>query len=636
MRVRAVACFVATVAVGGCGPAPAPSEGTQPFPPPTFSKDVAPILAAHCASCHRPGQGAPFNLLGYADAQPRAADIARVTSARVMPPWLPDPIEPTFIGERRLTPDQISILLRWAKTGALPGDPLPPVTAAGSPGDWSIGKPDLVLQPEQPYSLTPGDDDVFRNLVIRSTLPSDRFVRAVEFRPGSAPVHHAVVHLDRTTASRDRDGQDGQPGFEGMGATGTQDPDGHFIGWAPGRGPIVSGDGRPWRLPRDADVVIELHLIRQPEPVLVRPVLGVYFGDAPLNPPPIMFKMGSKPLDIPAGATAYEMTDAYTLPADVDLLSVYPHAHFLGKTMQVDALLPDGGSRTLLHIRRWSFHWQQDYRFTRPVPLPRGTRVLMRFTYDNSEGNPDNPNRPPIRVVSGRRSTDEMGNLLLQFVPRSAADRTRIVKDLTAREAATRVAAAEQMVRLSPDSAELLTELGASYTDAGRMSDAIAALDKALRLNSRYWKAHHELGGALYKSGRIPEAIDHFRQAARLRPDDSYVQFNLGKALAAAGSIAAAQSAFARALALNPRFGAAHQELGVLLFGTGRIQEAIRHLRHAVELSPDSATAHSDLGGALAQAGRTGEAVTHLRLALTIDPDNTAARENLSRLQRVR
>jgi Flp pilus assembly protein TadD len=385
-------------------------------------------------------------------------------------------------------------------------------------------------------------------------------------------------------------------------------------------------------LPRGADVVIELHLIRQSAPVTVAPALAVYFADAPLNPPPILFKMGAKPLDIPAGATGYETTDEYTLPADVDLLSLYPHAHFLGKTMQVHALLPGGGTRTLLHIRRWSFHWQQDYRFTQPVMLPRGSRVVMRFTYDNSDGNTDNPNHPAVRVRSGRRSTDEMGNLLLQLVPRSAQDRARIVKDLAAREAAANVAAAEQLVQANPDSVEPLTQLGASYADAGRLDAAIATLAKAVRLDSRFWKAHHELGGALYRSGRLREALGRFREAARLRPGDASVQFNLAKALVASGSGEEARQAFARALVLNPQFGEAHQELGVLLFGAGRVQEAIRHLRSAVEWSPASSTAHSDLGGALAQAGQTAEALTHIRMALSIDPDNAAARENLARL----
>lgn len=634
MRARAIAGVLVLIAAGACRAAPSSSQATAAASAPTFSQDVSPILAAHCASCHRPGQGAPFNLLSFADARPRAADIARVTAARIMPPWLPDPIEPKFVGERRLTMAQIATLRRWAETGAAAGDPARAAAPAAESGEWTIGKPDLVLQSGHPYLLDSGAGDVFRNLRIPLTLPADRFVRAVEFKPGSAPVHHAVVHLDRTRATRARDGEDGQPGFEGMGAAGTEDPDGHFIGWAPGRGPIVSAEGRPWRLPRGADVVIELHLIRQPAPMTVRPTLAIAFTEPPLDPPPILFKMGSKPLDIPAGAVAYETSDEYVLPADVDLLSLYPHAHLLGKTMYVQALLPAGGARTLLHIRRWSFHWQQDYRFTKPVPLPRGSKVVMRFTYDNSEGNPDNPNRPPIRVRSGRRSTDEMGNLLLQLVPRSATDRARLLNDLAAREAAANVAAAEALVQSQPDDVALLTQLGANYADADRLDAAIATLEKAVRLDPRFWKAHHELGGALHRSGRRAEALGRFQEAARLRPDDASVQFNLGKTLAVSGSPDAARRAFARALALNPQFGEAHQELGVLLFGAGRVPEAIQHLRGAVEWSPDSSSAHSDLGGALAQAGRTAEALTHLRRALTIDPDNAAARENLARLEK--
>ena len=420
-----------------------------------------------------------------------------------------------------------------------------------------------------------------------------------------------------------------------MGAAGTQDPEGHFLGWAPGRGPIVSAEGRPWRLPRGADVVVELHLIPRQTPTTIRPTLAIYFADPPANPPPIMFKMGSKPLDIPAGATAYETTDEYTLPADIDLLSLYPHAHFLGKDMRVSALLPDGTTRTLLHIPRWSFHWQQDYRFTQPVTLPRGTKVSMRFTYDNSDNNNDNPHHPPIRVMSGLRSTDEMGNLLLQIIPRSPTDRASLVRDLASRDVASRVALAEQMARANPD-AEQLATLGASYADANRCQDAIVVLDRAVQRDSMSWRAHHELGGALFKCGRLSEAIDQLRTAARLRPTESVIQFNLGKALATAGSSEAARVALMRAIALNPQFAEAHDELGVLLFAAGRTQDAIRSLRKAVELSDESAAAHSDLGGALAQAGQIAEAIAHLQRALALDPDNAAARENLSRLRRMR
>jgi len=232
-----------------------------------------------------------------------------------------------------------------------------------------------------------------------------------------------------------------------MGATGTQEPDGHFIGWAPGRGPIVSAEGRPWRLARGTDLVLELHLIPQRTPVTVQPSIALFFSENAESDAPLMFKMGSKAIDIPAGATDYAITDTYVLPSDVTVLSVYPHAHYLGKDMQVHAVLPNGTRRTLLHIARWNFHWQQDYRFTTPVVLPRGTTIAMRFTYDNSEANTENPSRPPVRVMAGPRSIDEMGNVLLQLVPSSGAERTRLQSDAVAREAAANVAAAELMAR---------------------------------------------------------------------------------------------------------------------------------------------------------------------------------------------
>ena len=116
-----------------------------------------------------------------------------------------------------------------------------------------------MLHPALRTPLNPGAEDIYRNLVLRTSLKSAAFVRAVEFKTNGAPIHHAVIRVDRTQASRRRDGADGQPGFDGMAWESVQDPDGHFIGWAPGRGPILAPDGMPWRLDRGADLVIELH-----------------------------------------------------------------------------------------------------------------------------------------------------------------------------------------------------------------------------------------------------------------------------------------------------------------------------------------------------------------------------------------
>ena len=122
-------------------------------------------------------------------------------------------------------------------------------------------------------------------------------------------------------------------------------------------------------------------------------------------------------LDIPAGEKKFLVTDDFTLPVDVDLLAIYPHAHYLGKDIQAFATLPDGTKETLIHILQWNLNWQAVYRYAEPVLLPKGTTVSMRYTYDNSDQNPMNPNHPPVRVMGGNRSTDEMCHLWLQVLP---------------------------------------------------------------------------------------------------------------------------------------------------------------------------------------------------------------------------
>src|SRR5436305_8301993 len=109
--------------------------------------------------------------------------------------------------------------------------------------------------------------------------------------------------------------------------------------------------------------VNNIHMLQCHEPIAVAPQVGLFLSDDPPAHTPVMAIMGSKAIDIPAGAKEYPITDSYVMPGDMDLLSLYPHAHYLGKDMRVDAKLPDGTSRTLLHIASWDFHWQQDYRY---------------------------------------------------------------------------------------------------------------------------------------------------------------------------------------------------------------------------------------------------------------------------------
>jgi len=615
-----------------------PIAGSQrPRAPLTFARDIAPILFEHCAACHRPGQVAPFSVLEYATVRPYARQIAAAVLRRSMPPWPPEQGYGEFSHERRLRDDQIEAVQRWVQEGALGGDPrdLPPAPTWSE--GWQLGKPDLVVTLPEAYTLRADGGDVFRNFVLPVDVASTRYVRGWEFRPGNARiVHHATLFVDPTRSSRRLDANDSGPGYEGMLGVGegVRAPDGQFLGWTPGRGPSLSPDNLAWRLEPGTDLVMQLHLMPTGRAELIQPSVGLFFSDTPPAPAPaaVRFKLSSRTIDIPAGRKDYQITDSYVLPVDVDVLSVNPHAHYLAKDMKAFATLPDGTVRWLIWIKDWDFNWQDVYQYAKPNPLPRGATITMQYTYDNSADNKRNPHRPPERVVFGPRSTDEMGDLWLQLLPRRSADRAILVRDANRRDAAAAVAEAEQLVRIAPD-AEKHNLLAVRYIESGRLDEAKAQLESALRSRPDYANAHSNMGSLLQTQGRLSEAIDHFRQALAIEPRQFEVHFNLGNALNAAERFEEAIDQFQQALAIKPESFESHNNLAVALGSLGRLDEATPHLRRALEINPDYADAHSNLGLALESAGERDEAIRHFRRALEIQPDHAAAQEQLRLLQ---
>lgn len=597
--------------------------------PATFNKDVAPIVFANCVTCHRPGGDGPFSLLTYADASRRAGDIANETRKRHMPPWLPEPGDVPIVGVRRLTDLQIDTLQRWVKDGATEGAaadlPAPPAV----PTDWQLGTPDVVFTMPRPYVLNPGREDVYRNVILSANVPSDVFIRAAELRTNGSPIHHALIRLARGSAVRSRDGEGGEPGFNGMSSELLQDPEGQSLGWAPGRGPIVSPDGMPWTLERGTALALELHLIPSSQPRNVQPSVALYFSSTPPVRRPIKSVMAAKLIDIPAGEANYVITDRYQLPVPAELLGLFPHAHYLGKEMLVTATPPGEQPRTLLHIKQWSFHWQQDYHFVTPVALPRGTVIEMRYTYDNSANNPENPSDPPVRVRLGSRSTDEMANLTLQWLTTSQTDTTALLMSFFQKNVLDNIAYGEARVRETPSSLPDRLLLGSSYVQAGRFADALPHLDAVLAADPRNAVAESQLGGAYMGLGRLPLAIQHFERSAQLSPDER-AQINLADVLQKAGRPSDAEAAYKRAIVANYDSFEAHVKLADLLATAGRVRDALPHFRRAVELRPNSADTHSDLGGALLTLGLTKEAAEHLRRALEIDPNHVGAKQNLA------
>jgi len=610
----------------------------------TFNKDIAPILFEHCASCHRPARsaanvpidpndplciaGAPFSLLDYESARANAGAIARATLTRAMPPWLPEPGYGEFLNARRLSDRQIDLIQQWVRQGTPRGEAADEPTPPSFPDGWQLGTPDLVVTSPGAYTLKPGTGDVFRTLVFPVPVSGTRHVRAIEFRANNPRViHHANVAVDPSRVSRLLDRADPGPGFAAMPEDAVQ----NVFGWSPGKVPILEPEDTAWTLDEGSDLVVQLHMVPGSRTETVQPSIGLFFSSTPPTRVPIVIKLESKAIDIPAGAANHVVEDSYVLPVDVTAISVYPHAHYLAREIRGTATLPDGRVEPLLLIEQWDVRWQDQYRYREPLALPRGTTLRMRFTYDNSPANPRSP-RPARRVVWGQNSTDEMGALWVEVIPDRAEDGAILTRDYFRRAQQADLAAAELRVRINPADPSMHNALAMRYVNAGRLADARRHLDEALRLAPDYAEAHSNLGTVLQMQGLLNDGARHLQRAAALKPGDDRVRFNLANGLIAVGRVDEAISELRRAIALNPDNADAHFNLAVLIGPRGQVVEAAALLRRAIDINPRHAEAHRNLSVALGLQGRLDEAIREAQAALRIQPESRAAKDQLDRL----
>ena len=399
---------------------------------PTFTHDIAPIVYANCVNCHRTGEVAPFPLISYDDVKKHADLITQVTASHYMPPWKPEPGYGHFVGERRLTDAQIKTIADWATNGMPQGDAKDLPALPKFPDGWALGEPDLVVKLPRAFTL-PADGnhgrDVYRCFVIPLNFDEDKYVTTVEFRPGNPKiVHHALFFLDTSGAAKQKEdaNTDGQPGFATFGGPGFV-PTGGLGGWAPGAMPQPLPDGWARRLRKGSDLVIQEHLHPSGKEETEQSTLGIYFAKRPPDRIAGGGAVRNLRINIPPGDDNYVVTGQLTVPVDVDLIGITPHAHLICRDMQGNATLPDGTKVPLIWIKDWDFNWQGQYRYAEPIRLPAGTVIDMKYTYDNSEKNIRNPNTPPKRVTFGEQTTDEMAFLFLQFSPVNRADWLKIL-----------------------------------------------------------------------------------------------------------------------------------------------------------------------------------------------------------------
>jgi mono/diheme cytochrome c family protein len=382
---------------------------------PTFDKDIAPMIYKNCAVCHRPGEVAPFSLLNYGDAGKRAKQIARVTGDRIMPPWKAEAGFGEFANDRHLTPEQIALIQDWAEAGAPEGNSADLPTAPKFAEGWTLGEPDVVLEPDEDYQLAAEGPDIYRCFVVPTKFTENHYIRAIEVRPGNRKVvHHVIVHYDTTGAARELDARDPGPGYTAFGGVGFRSS-GMIGGWAPGNYPTFLPDGVGRMVPSGADLVMQVHYHRSGKLETDRTKVGLYFVKGTVDKRIRAKMVLGLPLRIPAGDSDYVVHASLPVMQDVTAYRVTPHMHLLGKEMKVTATLPDGTLMPLVHVTDWDFNWQTSYQFKTPLHLPAGSRLDLEAHYDNSAGNPVNPNNPPKLVHWGEQTTDEMCLAFVSF-----------------------------------------------------------------------------------------------------------------------------------------------------------------------------------------------------------------------------
>jgi hypothetical protein len=416
----ATACLGMTMGASAATQAPATASGSAP----TFTVDVAPIIYARCASCHRSGEVAPMSLLTFKEVRPWTRAIRDKVVTRAMPPWHADRRYGRFRNEQSLDQSEIDTIVRWVDAGAPEGDPsrLPALPAL--PQGWQIGVPDVVLEMPVAYEIPATGTIDYQYFELPTNFAEDRWVQAGEVRAGDrAHVHHIIVYVQEAqpaprptvmsirpilgatppaaAARRLPSPPAGTPGRGSAAASRTGDQ--MLVNWAVGEDAPVFAPGVAKRLPKGASLVFQVHYTTNGTPGSDRSKIGLVFAKEP-PPREIRTAMILNPLfAIPPGAADHQVEAEATFSEEVRVWSMHPHMHLRGKDMTYTAIYPDGRHEIVLRVPKFDFGWQTDYWLATPLHLPKGSKLHVSAHFDN-RANPD----PAATVRWGDQTWEEM------------------------------------------------------------------------------------------------------------------------------------------------------------------------------------------------------------------------------------
>ncbi|MFP6583635.1 MAG: cytochrome c [Candidatus Hydrogenedentota bacterium] len=358
----------------------------------TFTKDVAPIFFEHCVACHRPDEIAPMSLLTYESARPWAKSIAKAVGNKDMPPWSGDSDHRKWSNDISLNDEQIETIVKWVEQGAREGDPKALPEPPTFPETWVLGEPDYIVHLSE--VVVPADgEDLFPKETIEIEIDEQQWVRAIEFMPGDRRVAHHI----QTTYNN--------------GKVKTGALDGAQVGilaiWTAGMSPFEFPEGVGRILSPGARINVDSHYHPYGEATTDNTRIGLYFGKGELKKEVSTLSVANMGIRIPPGAAAHPETAFHVFDRDMQILAFSPHLHVRGKSMRYDLTYPDGRVETLLDVPKYNFNWQWQYYPTEPIDVPAGSRVDVTGVWNNSEGNPFNPD-PTQEIIYRGNTFNEM------------------------------------------------------------------------------------------------------------------------------------------------------------------------------------------------------------------------------------
>jgi len=363
----------------------------------TYHRDVAPVLHRRCVVCHRSGEVAPFPLTSYQETIGWAETIREVVEEGRMPPWHANPAHGRFLNDPRLEDREKKNIVEWVKNGCPEGDPAEKTELPAHRDGWNIPTPDVVLSMPEPFTVPAEGVIEYQYVEVDPGFTEDKWVRAAEIRPGNrAVVHHCTVFL--------KPPGEGEPHAQGkLGSF-------CLAATAPGTPPLVLSDGMAKRIPTGWKLLFVIHYTPVGTVQTDRTSIGLVFADAKdVRKEVATHLLYDEELRIPPRTPAHRVEMTWTAPADILLLSMFPHLHLRGKSFRYQAELPDGRTEVLLDVPRYDFNWQHRYVLAEPKRLPCGTVIRCTAIYDNSSDNPANPD-PNAEVRAGKQTWEEMFN----------------------------------------------------------------------------------------------------------------------------------------------------------------------------------------------------------------------------------